>query len=597
MLRIAALPLWTSEGWVVESLRTRLASVVCLRLPLRPLVSFLVAVGAGVTAAACVATALGRGLGPDLGALSALVAIVAGVACWRSFRTECPTIALGCFDLLAALALVAYAAWHFSFVIFDDGQWVRTLAAYNYGDLPLHWSYIAHLDRGASFWPETPILTGSRLRYPLGGDLLSALLLQSGLSLEWILRSSGLVFSLCLTAALLYWGRGFAVAAFLFSGGILGLRFFVTGILADANADMAWKNLFLALFLPQRGFLFALPAGLVLLGSWRERFLRPSGQPLPALAEGLLLGALPLFHLHTFALVCVVGVAWAALGPWKRGVLTAAVALLPATWAVWQVTEGFRAAGLVWWKAGWMLGETALPVFLLVNFGAWLVLWGVAVWRALRERSTLEDRATLGSGLVGFALFFFLMLAPWEWDNTKVLLWCFLLTVPAVWSLVLANRRLAVRMVVLGFLLVPQAPCLLASARGVGPRLDIFRRDEVDEVCRAVREIPVSSRVATAQTFNHPVALCGQAIVAGYAGHLWSHGYDAKAVERDLATVLDGGEGWREAAGRVQAEYVFWGARESSEHRRSTRAWLETGVVIRQGPFGMLVKLDRGTGW
>ena len=542
-------------------------------------------------AAAIVATTLKQGLGSGIGFFSALVALVAGSLCWRSFGSVRPEVSLGIVDLLAAFVLVGYAAWQFSFVAFDHGRSVLTLTRYNYGDLPLHWTYIAHFDRGASFWPETPILTGARLRYPFGVDLLSALLLRSGLSLEWVLRGSGVAFSFCLAAALLYWGRGFAVAAFLFSGGVLGLRFFATGVLEDANADLAWKNLFLALFLPQRGFLFALPAGLVLLGSWRERFLRREGRPLPALAEALLLGSLPLFHLHTFALVSLVGGAWATLGPWRKGLRTMALALAPATWAVWQVTEGFRAAGLVWWKAGWMLGDAALPIFLAENFGLWLVLWAMAAYGATRD-ATLEDRATLASGLIGFVLFFFLMLAPWEWDNTKVLLWCFLLTVPAVWTLVLAGRSLAVRVAVVGLLLVPQAPCLLAAARGGDARLEVFWRDELDEVCVAMKGIPVSSRVATAQTFNHPVALCGQPIVAGYAGHLWSHGYDAKAIAADLATVLDGAAGWREAAGRVRAEYVFWGARERADHPRSTRAWLETGSIVHNGRFGILVKLN-----
>ena len=51
-----------------------------------------------------------------------------------------------------------------------------------------------------------------------------------------------------------------------------------------------WKNLFLALFVPQRGFLLALPAGLLLLWSWRRRLLR--GEPgLAGLGRGRCCGA------------------------------------------------------------------------------------------------------------------------------------------------------------------------------------------------------------------------------------------------------------------------------------------------------------------
>ena len=305
-----------------------------------------------------------------------------------------------------------------------------------------------------------------------------------------------------------------------------------------------------------------------------------------------LLGTLPLFHLHTFVIIAVVGGAWALQGPWRTGLRTLGVALLPATWAVWQVTEGFRAAGLVWWNlGGWMVGEGALPHFVLVNFGLWPFLWLAGVWAAVRHGSR-EERALLSTGLLGFGLLLFLMLAPWEWDNTKALLWCYLITVPGVWSLVLARRRLIVRALVITFLVVAQAGSLLAVARGNGPRLEIYRRDEVEEVCRAVSLLPVSARVATTPTYNHPVALCGQPLVAGYAGHLWSHGYDVKQVESDLATLLDGSDGWQEAALRLRAGHLFWGPREAREHPRSTRAWLRTGTVLRESPFGMLVSLN-----
>ena len=59
-----------------------------------------------------------------------------------------------------------------------------TLLPHNYGDLPLHWTYVQHLASGASFWPENPILTQDRLRYPLGVDLLTAVFVQLGARLR-----------------------------------------------------------------------------------------------------------------------------------------------------------------------------------------------------------------------------------------------------------------------------------------------------------------------------------------------------------------------------------------------------------------------------
>ena len=94
----------------------------------------------------------------------------------------------------------------------------------NYGDLPLHWTYIQHLARGAPFWPENPILTHERLRYPIGVDLLTAVFVQLGASLPVVLPGMGLVAAALAALALRRWGGAFAVAAFLFSGGLAGPR-------------------------------------------------------------------------------------------------------------------------------------------------------------------------------------------------------------------------------------------------------------------------------------------------------------------------------------------------------------------------------------
>ena len=48
------------------------------------------------------------------------------------------------------------------------------------------------------------------------------------------------------------------------------------------------------------------------------------------------------------------------------------------------------------------------------------------------------------------------------------------------------------------------------------------------------------------------------------AGHLWSHGIDAKPVEESLARAHEGRAGLARRARRLGARYVFWGAREAS---------------------------------
>jgi hypothetical protein len=492
-------------------------------------------------------------------------------------------------DLAALGLLLLVSARQFLWLTFERDGSMLALLTYNYGDLPLHWTYIEFLARGASFWPANPIFTGERLHYPIGIDLVTALLVQIGVPLRVALAALGLLGSALLGLALFAWGRGFAVAAFLFSGGLVGIEAFRAVFGRGEVSNLDWKNLYLALFIPQRGFLFALPAGLLLLWSFRERLLRDR-PALPAWVEGVLWGSLPLFHAHTFLFVSLVIAAWALV---RRRVGQALPALLialgPATWSILQVTEGLRAGSMAWWKPGWVIGARNPLVFLLVSFGAYLPL---AAWALVRswQRRDVEARLLLVPGLVLFALLFFVMLAPWDWDNTKLMLWCYLLVLPAiadVLRLVPAWPRAA-----LYVLLFYSGAVSVATACSTARAVPLFEVDEVAAVCTALSGIAPGERIATTQNFNHPVALCGHALVAGYSGHLWSHGIDAKAVEQRLAQVMKGAPGWRESARELDARYVYWGPREIFGYPGGTQPWAAAAPVA-QGRWGRLYALDR----
>ena len=474
--------------------------------------------------------------------------------------------------VLVAFALVSLR--HFLWLAFERSGVVWTLDPYNYGDLPLHWTYIRYFANGASFWPENPIFTGRRLQYPMGIDLFTALFVQLGVTPATVLRLVGLAAAALLAVTLRRWGGGFALAAFLFSGGL--------------GASVEWKNLFLALFVPQRGLLYALPSGLALLWSWRERLLR-SGRGLPDWVEGLLWGILPLFHLHTFLFVSVIYAVWAlAQGAVRRCLASFLWALLPAAWTTWQVTDGFAAAALVWWKPGWTMGRTNALLFLGRNFTLFLPL---ALWagvRALRLPAR-EARLTIFPGLLLFAALFFVMLAPWDWDNTKMMIWCYLLVLPAVgeavWSLAPWLRAIV--------LLAAFLPGALAVADSLAPRhhYQVYDVQETEAVCAVLSRLSVGGRVATAQSFSHPVALCGHPVVAGYGGHLWSHGIRSHDVEERLRSLMLGEPGWEETARSLEARYLFWGYREEEDFTGSSRPW-ETGrIPLAQGPWGRLYAL------
>jgi hypothetical protein len=525
---------------------------------------------------------LGLSAGAVAGALSLRSLVRSGLAADRQ--------SWGLWDGLALAAFAAASIRQFGWILFERDGALLTLLPYNYGDLPLHWTYVQHLAAGAPFWPETPILAHERLRYPFGVDLLTAVFVQLGPGMRVLLPVMGLAGAALAALWLRRWGGAFAVAGFLFAGGLAGLQALLTGQVTDYQSAVAWKSLFLALFVPQRGFLLALPAGLLLLWSWRRRFVREGEPPLPAWVEGVVWGALPLVHLHTFAFVSLVFAAWAVAGGRLRaGLAPFAWAVLPAVWATWQVTDRFSAASLVGFRPGWMIGGEGPLVFLALNFGLLLPVALAALWVAARERG--QGLVLLGPPLLVFALLFVVKLAPWEWDNTKVMLWCYVALLPPVFDLALARFRPPWRAATLVALFFSGAVSVLGASRGDGPRLEVLDRAEYEGVCAALRGV-ATGRIASAPTFNHPVALCGRPIVAGYAGHLWSHGLDARATEAGLKRLMRGEPGWREAARGIDASHVYWGPREAAAFPDSSRPWAASGPPAASGPWGALYRVE-----
>jgi hypothetical protein len=566
-------------------------------------VGTLVFASTAVWVAALVATLSGA-LSPWVSAGSLLIGAAAGALAAGGGDGTRPALAspsgllsrVRALPLADAGALALFAAVslrQFGWLLFERGGLLETLLANNYGDLPLHWTYTRYLASGAPFWPDNPIISGERLRYPFGVDLLTALFVSLGAGMRVLLPAMGLVGAALGASALRRWGGALAVAGFVFAGGLAGFQVLWTGQVLDYQDAVAWKNLFLALFVPQRGLLLALPVGLVLLWSWRRRLLRAEAGLAPWV-EGVLWGALPLVHLHTFLVVSLLYAIW-ALGGGRLGRAWSALAwaVVPATWAVWQVSDGFGAVSLVGWAWGWMIGSDNPLVFLLVNFGLFLPLALGALVVAWRERHR-EDLLVLGPALLILAALFVVRLAPWAWDNTKVMLWSYLLALPSIGTLVLARLGRWWRGAAVVGLLFSGAVSVVAASIGGGPRLDVLDLEEYPAVCQALEPQPPGARVATAPTFNHPVALCGHPLVLGYGGHLWSHGIDGSGVERQLGVLMRGEDGWRESARAVEARLLFWGPRERRAFPGSLRPWEEVGPPLAAGAWGAVYALPSG---
>ena len=127
-----------------------------------------------------------------------------------------------------AVFFAMFAVRSFCWLFYIDGSDYKIQSPNNLGDLSLHLTLIKTFANGVPLWPDNPIYVFSKLRYPAGIDLFNALLLLVHVDLITGLVWVGLVASLATFYALFRWGGTFAIAGFLFNGGIAGFQFFKT---------------------------------------------------------------------------------------------------------------------------------------------------------------------------------------------------------------------------------------------------------------------------------------------------------------------------------------------------------------------------------
>jgi len=551
-------------------------------------------IGISVVAATVLAFIFG-GLNSTIAWVSGAAGFVAALQLGRSLvpKARSPLVDWRRFDVwewatVGFFVLVCLRA--FGWLVFRSGNSLSVLSANNYGDMPLHIQYIQFLVNGVHFWPENPIFSGNSLNYPIGVDLFNSLLVLTGFDLLRGLVLVGFLGAALTGVALLLWGGVFTLAGFLFSGGFWGFMVFKTGLFLDYQKDVAWKNLFLAVFVTQRGYLYALPVGLLLLSVWFGKI------KIPRWLEIFFYCTMPLFHMHTFIFLSILLLVliFVRRKRAQRDLLwTLLCSLVPATILVAFLTSFFRAGSMIHTKWGWMQGRETFLVFWLMNFGLFIPLAFWCLIDIFKSGDWKKDQAVPAFvGIGGFLVFTYVMLSPWEWDNTKILLWFYLLVFPLLWSRLVSKWTLPCQWVACAALFTSGFVSVVGGIGNQQRGHEIFKFDEIWDVQSAVRNLPVEERFAAAPTFNHPLAFSGRKLVLGYAGHLWSYGLHSDDKLRELRNLMNGGEGWSESAKALKVRYLFWGAKEKSEFNVSLRPWEKKSRLVASGGWGSIFDLE-----
>jgi hypothetical protein len=136
-------------------------------------------------------------------------------------------------------------------------------------------------------------------------------------------------------------------------------------------------------------------------------------------------------------------------------------------------------------------------------------------------------------------------LAPWIWDNIKILFYWWIASAPVV-ALLLARlweRHAGYRILAASLLVM----LTLAGALDVFPLLvsqgkyKEFEEDGVSFAEAIKQTTPGNATILHAPVHNTPIYLTGRRSIMGYPGHIWTHGLDFGPREADIKLIYSGG--------------------------------------------------------
>lgn len=304
----------------------------------------------------------------------------------------------------------------------------------------------------------------------------------------------------------------------------------------------------------------------------RFHFLNFAGAR-PMIGAGVVAGLLPLAHAHTFIVVMMVGACLALIRSERDSLRAWAAFFIPALLLagpqLWWATHGssVQAGTFFAWQYGWDRGEANVVWFWLVNAGLFIPLVIAALlWRGARP---LVPRGLLLFYLP-FTLCFLIpnlfKLAPWVWDNIKVLFYWYVASVPLV-ALLLARlwrgavwRRIVVSIMVIALTLSGALDVWRVVSRATS--LEEFDADGMAFAAMIEAKTAPRALVLHAPIHNHPLFLTGRRSLMGYPGHIWTHGLDYRQREAELKRIYVGATDASALLTRYNVDYIVVGPQE-----------------------------------
>jgi hypothetical protein len=514
----------------------------------------------------------------------------------------------------------------FAFSIYQNGDGIYTGVANNLGDLTLHLQVINSFVHGQNFPPQDPTFAGVRFAYPFLCDVLTAMLVRAGAGTIGAMWLQGVVLSLALVGLIHYWtllltrshlAGLIAVTLVLFSGGLgwswmfLDLHNSDHGLIPllgslshdyTINLDglFRWGNSVTTLFVPQRSILFGMPLAIVVFCQWwivvttPEQAATSNQSRTRMFAAGILAGMLPFIHAHTFLVVMGMGVCLAVIfrctwRDWLWFFIPAVLIALPQ--ALWLAGSGtVHASSYIGWHPGWDHGNLNVVQFWMLNAGFFIpVLLLALLWRDPEFSTPRPLLKYYLPFLLCFIVPNLISLAPWIWDNIKVLFYWYLASAPLVALLLARGLRQKshwrwITAAVLASMLLAGALDILRVITGASPNLE-FNNNDIAAAQTVLDHSGTHDVLLNAPTWNSAVYLTGRLSLLGYPGWIGSRGLDYATRQADIQSIYAGAPQTQALLKQYHVKYVVIGPAELASLSVNEQFWGEQDKVAEVGGY------------
>ena len=323
---------------------------------------------------------------------------------------------------------------------------------------------------------------------------------------------------------------------------------------------------------------------------------------------GLLAGTLPLIHVHSLAALFVVCAMlfFFRLDRWREWIaFGVGVSIIAVPELIWSLTgSASNLSKFIEPHFGWDAGKQNVFAFWAKNIGLFApVLVGGLILLLMKknEKAEANPKSKIQNPKSEILLIFYLpfaflflvsnslKLAPWEWDNIKVLIYWFVGSLPfaALFLAWLWKKSAALKIAAAACFIILTLSGALDVWRTISGQINyqVFSRDAVKIAELIKLRTEPNALFLNAPTYNSAVVLSGRRSLMRYSGHLSSYGIDYAARESEVKRIYEGTALAERFLQKNNIEYVIISPEETGNLTVNEEFFYKYPIVAEVGEY------------